>query len=98
LGGRRYSSYSFSTSALDGGEWSASRPGRAFTPGDGTPGTHCTGGWVGPRAVRTSKKTQSVSIKNINWLLLFKDIIAVYRENLTKLIKTLWENWKVDGR
>jgi hypothetical protein len=28
-GGRRYSSYSFFTSALDGGEWSASRPGRA---------------------------------------------------------------------
>jgi hypothetical protein len=51
LGGeRRYSSYSFSTSALDGGEWSASFPGRAFTPGERTPGTHCTGGWVGPRA------------------------------------------------
>jgi hypothetical protein len=33
LGERRYSSYSFTTSALDGGEWSASRPGRAFTPG-----------------------------------------------------------------
>jgi hypothetical protein len=49
-GERRYSSYSFSTSALDGGEWSASRPGRAFTPGERTPGTHCTGGWVGPRA------------------------------------------------
>jgi hypothetical protein len=45
-----YSSYSFSTSALDGGECSASRPGRAFTPGERTPGTHCTGGWVGPRA------------------------------------------------
>jgi hypothetical protein len=29
---------------------SASRPGRAFTPGERTPGTHCTGGWVGPRA------------------------------------------------
>jgi hypothetical protein len=43
---RRYSSYSFSTSALDGGEWSASRPGR----GERTPGTHCIGGWVGPRA------------------------------------------------
>jgi hypothetical protein len=51
LGGeRKYSSYSFTTSALDGGEWSASRPGRAFTPGERTPGTHCTGGWVGPRA------------------------------------------------
>jgi hypothetical protein len=48
-GERRYSSYSFSTT-LDGGESSASRPGRAFSPGERTPGTHCTGGWVGPRA------------------------------------------------
>jgi hypothetical protein len=30
---RRYSSYSFSTSALGGGEWSASRPGRDLAPG-----------------------------------------------------------------
>jgi hypothetical protein len=34
---RRYSSYSFLTSALDGGEWSASRPGRAIPPGKGPP-------------------------------------------------------------
>jgi hypothetical protein len=34
---RRYSSYSFTTSALDEGEWSASRPGRAFPPGKGPP-------------------------------------------------------------
>jgi hypothetical protein len=32
------------TSALVGGEWSASRPGRI------TPGTHLIGGWVDPRA------------------------------------------------
>jgi hypothetical protein len=50
LGERRYSSYSFTTSALDGGEWSASLPGRALPPVKGPPGTHCTGGWVGPRA------------------------------------------------
>jgi hypothetical protein len=31
-GGRMYSSYSVTTSALDEGEWSASRPGRALTP------------------------------------------------------------------
>jgi hypothetical protein len=31
-GERRNSSYSFTTSALDGGEWSASRPGRALPP------------------------------------------------------------------
>jgi hypothetical protein len=36
------------TSALVGGEWSASRPGR-FTPGERAPGTHWIGGWVGPR-------------------------------------------------
>jgi hypothetical protein len=29
-GERKFSSYSFVTSALDGGEWSASRPGRAL--------------------------------------------------------------------
>jgi hypothetical protein len=40
----------FLTPALEGGEWSASRPGRALPPGEGAPGTHCTGGWVGPRA------------------------------------------------
>jgi hypothetical protein len=37
------------TSALAGGEWSASRPGR-FTSGERTPGTHWIGGWVDPRA------------------------------------------------
>jgi hypothetical protein len=33
-----------------GGEWLASRPGRVFTPGERTPGTHCTGYWVGLRS------------------------------------------------
>jgi hypothetical protein len=32
LGKMRYSSYSLSTSALDRGEWSVSRPGRALPP------------------------------------------------------------------
>jgi hypothetical protein len=36
--------------ALNGGEWSASRPGR-FTPRERVPGTHWIGGWVDPRAV-----------------------------------------------
>jgi hypothetical protein len=46
----RYSSTHSLTSALHGGEWSASRPGR-FTPTEIAPGTHWIGGWVGPRAV-----------------------------------------------
>jgi hypothetical protein len=36
------------TSAVDGGECSASRPCR-FTPGETAPSTQCIGGWVGPR-------------------------------------------------
>jgi hypothetical protein len=46
LGESRYSSYSFSTLALVGGKWSASRPGHPLPPG-GIPGTR---GWVGTRA------------------------------------------------
>jgi hypothetical protein len=39
----------FFTSALAGGDWSASRPGR-FTAGERGPGTHWIGGWMDPRA------------------------------------------------
>jgi hypothetical protein len=39
----------FLTLVLDGGEWSASRPGR-FTPREKTAGTHWMRGWVDPRA------------------------------------------------
>jgi hypothetical protein len=39
----------FLTSALAGGEWSASRPGR-FTPGERASGIHWIGGWVDHRA------------------------------------------------
>jgi hypothetical protein len=39
----------FLTLVLDGGNWSASSPGR-FTPGERAAGTHRKGGWVGPRA------------------------------------------------
>jgi hypothetical protein len=42
--------HSFLTSALDGGEWSASRFSRS-TARERVPGTHWRGGWVGPRAV-----------------------------------------------
>jgi hypothetical protein len=40
-------------------------------------------------SVRTAKKTQLFTITKINWLTLFKEIIAVYSENYTKHINTL---------
>jgi hypothetical protein len=48
-GGVDVQTHVFSTSALVGGEWSASRPCR-FTPWERAPGTHWIGGWVGPTA------------------------------------------------
>jgi hypothetical protein len=55
--------------------------------------------WVGPsllnnlnniykNSVRTAKKTQHFTVKKINRLMLFKEIIAVYCENRTKQINT----------
>jgi hypothetical protein len=55
-----YSSYSFTTSAVGGGVWSASRPTRTLPPGESTPGTHCTGGWVGPRAGLDTEATGKI--------------------------------------
>jgi hypothetical protein len=45
----KYSSTHSWTSALGGGKWSASLPGR-FTPRETAPGTHSIGGKLGPRA------------------------------------------------
>jgi hypothetical protein len=50
LWGGGYSSYSFSTSTLDGGWVVSVTPRPRFSPVERTPGTHCTKGWVGPRA------------------------------------------------
>jgi hypothetical protein len=47
-GDRRYSSYSLTTLAVDGGVCSASRPCCALPPGERPP--HWIGGWVGPSA------------------------------------------------
>jgi len=47
--------HAFLTSALDGGEWSASRPSR-LPPRERAPASHWIGGWVGPRAVLGAQK------------------------------------------
>jgi len=47
-GGMETKRYAFLTSALDEGEWLASRPGY-LNPAK-NPGTHWIGGWVSPRA------------------------------------------------
>jgi hypothetical protein len=48
-GGVDVQTHAFLFSALAGGEWPASRPGR-FTPGERDSRTYWIGGWVEPRA------------------------------------------------
>jgi hypothetical protein len=63
---RWYSSTHFLTSALDGDEWLASRPGR-FTPGERAPGTHWIGGWVDPRAVLDAVVKRKIPSPRREW-------------------------------
>jgi hypothetical protein len=48
----------FLTSALDGGEWLGSRPGR-FIPRERAPVTHRIGGWVSPEAMVVKRRIPS---------------------------------------
>jgi hypothetical protein len=67
-GERGYSSYSFLTSALEGGEWSASRPGRALPPGKEPPAPIVQeAGWA-PEPVWTQRleEKSSASVEDRN--------------------------------
>jgi hypothetical protein len=83
LGEWRHSSTHSLTSALDGGEWSASGLGR-FTPRERAPGTHWIRGWVGPRAVldaMVKKKdiqcsAKVLQVKYDEWIFLFVSLAA----------------------
>jgi hypothetical protein len=59
LGGEKYSPYSFSTSVLDGVSGHRHSP-AALYPRRKAPGTHCTGGWVGPRAGLDTEATRKI--------------------------------------
>jgi hypothetical protein len=54
------------TSALEGGEWSASRPSR-FTPSERVPGIHWIEVWVGPRAVLDTVVKRKIPCRCREW-------------------------------
>jgi hypothetical protein len=56
-GGMAIQIHVFLTSALVGGKWSASCPGR-FTPGDSSPVTHWIEGGVGSEKARCKETTR----------------------------------------
>jgi hypothetical protein len=53
------------TSALVGGEWSASRPCR-FNPGERAPGTNWIGGWVDPQSQSGWREENVLSFRVLN--------------------------------
>jgi hypothetical protein len=58
--------HAFLTSAQDGGEWSASRPGR-FIPRGSAPDTHWIAGWVDPRAVLDTVLKRKIPSPHREW-------------------------------
>jgi hypothetical protein len=65
---KRYSSYTFLTSALEGGEWSASRPGCALPPGKEAPVPIVQEvGWApGPVWTQRLEEKSSASVRDRN--------------------------------
>jgi hypothetical protein len=90
----RYSSI-FLNLALDGGEWSASCPGR-FTPYDRPSGTHWTGGWVGPRAGRDTLENRKIlTLPAMLYRALLNDLggkkVVYFLKSYTHKRETTWK-------
>jgi hypothetical protein len=80
LGDRRYSSYSFLTSALEGGEWSASRPGRALPSGKEPPvPTVQEAGWA-PQPVWTQRLEEKSSASVGDRTLAVQSVVRHYSD------------------
>jgi hypothetical protein len=77
------------TSALDGGEWSASRPG-CFTPKGRAPGTHWIGGWVGPRAILDAVVKRKIPSPSGNRTLEPRSAIPLTATQPVKKYSSLW--------
>jgi hypothetical protein len=89
----------FLISALAGGEWSASRPGR-ITPGERDLCTHWIGGWVDPRSglddVEKRKFNIKVSLKGIGWADVGRIRFCQYRDQ-PRVEGLLWRRKRTFG-
>jgi hypothetical protein len=83
----------FLTSALDKGEWSASRSG-SFTVGERAPGAHWIGGWVGPRAGLDAADADRAGI--LNWVV--QPVACRYTDSVLGRVCDIWSGDPVAGR
>jgi hypothetical protein len=80
-------------SALVGGDWSASRPGR-FTFKEKAPGTHWIGGWMGPRAASGRRGEVKIlhptGTRYIDCAISAPNFVITLK-HLLKIIQKLWK-------
>jgi hypothetical protein len=78
------------TLALDGGEWSASRPGR-FTTKERAHGTHWIAGWVGPRAGLDKVVKRKITSHCRDWNPpIVQPLAQRYMTELSRLLFMVW--------
>jgi hypothetical protein len=88
-GGVEVMLHTFLSSALDGGEWPVSHPGR-FTHGERTPFAHCTGSWVGPRAGLDASVTRKICAPAGNRTAVTQPAVATGKPQHVFLVRTLY--------
>jgi hypothetical protein len=93
LGDRRYSSYCFLTSALEGVEWSASRPGRALPPGKEPPVPTVQEAGRAPEPVWTQRLEEKSSASVGDRTPSVQSVVRHYADMLCYLIQ--WNMWTV---
>jgi hypothetical protein len=83
----------FLTTAVDGGEWSASRPGR-FPPRLTALDTHWIGGWVGPRAGLDAVEYRQISYPHLQSNPGHPDLSpSLYRLSYTGFHSSGWDGY-----
>jgi hypothetical protein len=92
LGERRYSSYSFLTSALEGCEWSASRPGHALPPGKEPPVPIVQeAGWA-PEPVWTQRQEEKSSASVGDLIPTVQFVLRHYSDWATRLTREAYND------
>jgi hypothetical protein len=91
-GERLFSSYSFLTSALNGGEWSASRPGSALPPGKGPPVPIVQEARWAPEPVWTQKLEEKSSVLVRDRTPIVKPVVRHYTDWATAAPLTFERN------
>jgi hypothetical protein len=72
-------------------------PQQHFTPRERAPGTHCIGGWVGPRPVWMQRFEEKSCASVGDWNPVDKSVVRHYTDWATRLSLATWWPLEFDG-